>query len=663
MGSWLVVGVAGATVIAASAVGLSADGTTGGQPSAGVSKGAVGSHPRRGRSAVINSPQLALQPSLPSYLLPPAGRLSDGEALAAASTTGQLEQASAGENLLSGPNGALHGGWVATGEATVRSVNGTSPGGGELIMTTTGSKSQALWSGSPSNGGLVPATPVAVYTGNARATAGGQAATITPVLAFYNSSGKLLTSLTGQSSEVTSAAPQMLAQVLGFAPLSTSSVALGFVVTGAAKGEQISIEDPTLRAERYAGSAPIEGPLRVVGNQILDRNGSRVILDGFDLYGLQSSAHPPGSLFRQIEEAKAWGANVIRVSLGEQLWLKTSCYYEPDYALVVSQVVKWVTELGMVALLDLHFNSVTPCTPPGQQMMADYPGSVNFWSQVASKFKGNPLVAFGLYNEPHGISNKVWLDGGILLHAPIPYRAAGMQQLYDAVRATGAQNLVMASGLGWARSFPNPKLSGYNIVYSVHAYTCPQVPPPECDTPNPYQAPPILNQWVGPAQSVPVMVTEFGFPDPNSGTYNASVAQFAAAHGWGWIAFALDGTTLGPFDLVSQMPAEGPYEPAPSAMGLVADLIGPGLSGGTVGSGLGSVSPQVANPKPGGKPVAGQAVVKKAGSLIGHELRVHPLAKLHLDTFKASTAQGSAQGCNGLLVHVQDPLDLLARVC
>ena len=56
-------------------------------------------------------------------------------------------------------------------------------------------------------------------------------------------------------------------------------------------------------------------------------------------------------------------------------------------------------------------------------------------------------MLFELYNEPHDVSWRVWKSGG---DAGDGCQAVGMQQLYDAVRATGAENLVIIGGLDWA---------------------------------------------------------------------------------------------------------------------------------------------------------------------------------------------------------------------
>jgi hypothetical protein len=109
--------------------------------------------------------------------------------------------------------------------------------------------------------------------------------------------------------------------------------------------------------------------------------------------------------------------------------------------------------------------------------MADS-NSVTFWTEVATKYKGNGHVFFELYNEPHDISWNVWLRGGSTTSGDAgtcaySFTAVGMQTLYDAVRATGANNLVFIGGDDWAYDLsgvPGNRVAGFNIVYVSHVY-------------------------------------------------------------------------------------------------------------------------------------------------------------------------------------------------
>lgn len=257
--------------------------------------------------------------------------------------------------------------------------------------------------------------------------------------------------------------------------------------------------------------------------------------------GLQGSASAPGITPETVAQARQWGANLVRVPLGEQFWLSSNCDYSPSYVSTVDQVVDWITSLHMIALLDLHFSTVGGCEPGGQHNMADEAQSPEFWQEVASRYASNPYVAFDLYNEPHNISDAIWLDGGTTTDVYFPnqtYEAAGMQQLYEVVRSTGAKNLVFVSGNTWYNTVPQTLVSGFNVVYAPHVYTCPGSPPPNCSNANPYDPSQILDNWVPVWASVPIVVTEFGWPNSSSGTFNSNVIAFASSHDWGWAAFA-----------------------------------------------------------------------------------------------------------------------------
>src|SRR5206468_12244108 len=91
----------------------------------------------------------------------------------------------------------------------------------------------------------------------------------------------------------------------------------------------------------------------------------------------------------------------------------------------------------------------------GQTPMPDRDHSIEFWRQVAGRFKTSPGVVFELHNEPFPDGNQdtisawtCWRDGG---NCPgLDYAAAGMQELVDAVRAAGADNLVLLGGVQYS---------------------------------------------------------------------------------------------------------------------------------------------------------------------------------------------------------------------
>ena len=91
------------------------------------------------------------------------------------------------------------------------------------------------------------------------------------------------------------------------------------------------------------------------------------------------------------------------------------------------------------------------------------------WPAVA-RYQNDGRVLFELYNEPHNVSWSAWQSGG---DTGDGWQAVGMQQLYDTVRATGANNLVVIDGLDWAYDLsgvPARRIEGSNILYATHAY-------------------------------------------------------------------------------------------------------------------------------------------------------------------------------------------------
>ncbi|MGH9028111.1 MAG: glycoside hydrolase family 5 protein, partial [Acidimicrobiales bacterium] len=490
-------------------------------------------------------------------------------------------------NLLTGDQASFTlstGGWVGL-EATlswVPTVGDSLPGA--LGITPTAASGVGAASGTPTSGGLVAATPGWVYAAGAAVEAVTAAQPVQPLLVFYSSSGAELDTVFGAESQAVTGSWTETTPVSAVAPPGSASVALLVDLPSTAPGEELYLDDAWLQGVADQ-TAEVKGPLHTSSNQILDANGNTVHFRGVVLNGLEQDGTLSGSGVSEqaVEDAKAWGANFVRVPLGEQFWLSSNCDYVASYEATVDEVVNWITSLGMVAMLDLHYNTVGGCETGEQHEMADEAQSPTFWSAVAARYGNptspeyNPLVAFDLYNEPHDISDAVWLNGGTITDNFSPfqtYQAAGMQQLYNSVRAAGAQNLVFISGTNWANTVPSTLVSGDNIVYAAHAYTCPTSPPPasncRSDPSDPSQ---ILDAFLGVSSSWPVVVTEFGWPSQVDGTYIANVISFAESHGWGWSAFAWEDLAYPTeWDLALAYLPDGAAEPAPSGMPVLCAL-------------------------------------------------------------------------------------------
>lgn len=538
--------------------------------------GPVGSPGRETAATALARTNLPARSTTTSPTTSSANKPSAASTTSSTTTTSQAPTASANKLAAAGPStGHPVGTWSAQyGSLAWTTGAPATTSAGALVITAAGTHAVAVQSGSPATGGLVGVSPGQLVTASAQVQAQGAAVTVEPFVLFYSSSGNLVDMVWGQYATAPAGSWGSPAPVVGLAPNGAASAALGFIAYSSSAGQQVDLQLPSFTAVTDPGGRKVTGPLHTSGTSLIDGTGHRLVLRSMQLDGLEWSSTASTVTQAAVLQMKAWGANAVRVPLGSQLWLSSSCHYDSAYANAVDSVVQWITGAGMVAVLDLDFSQPGTCAAPNGQVMADAPGSVTFWSQVAARYKGNPLVVFDLYNEPHDISDAVWLSGGAVTDPTtgVSFTAAGMQQLYNAVRQAGATNVVLVSGNTWANDPPSTLVSGRNIVYGAHIYTCPSAPPPasSCNSAgtNPV---PMLSPWAtfASASSVPVMVSEFGWPSTTDGTYNQNLVAYAESEGWSWNAFAY--STIAPWGLVAQV-AAGTAEPDPSGMPILADL-------------------------------------------------------------------------------------------
>src|SRR5688572_25817781 len=185
--------------------------------------------------------------------------------------------------------------------------------------------------------------------------------------------------------------------------------------------------------------------------------------------------------------------------------------------------------------------------------------SADFWTSVADRFKGDTRVIFDLYNEPVPNNNvsdatddaarrswECWRDGGVAsCDATLDLgtestrmsaaQTVGMRALVDAVRATGATNVIMLGGIQWANTLwsdathnwlayrPSDPLG--NTVAAVHLY-----PGAWCIVTSCYDS------KIAPvAARVPVVATEFGYPscEAAANAWLETLTSWLDAHGVG----------------------------------------------------------------------------------------------------------------------------------
>ena len=256
--------------------------------------------------------------------------------------------------------------------------------------------------------------------------------------------------------------------------------------------------------------------IRVVGNQFVNGSGDTIRLLGVNREGpnyMCTGGIAPGADSRPAEvfdgpsddasiaAMRAWRINAVRLPLHEACWLGINAV-DPiaggeAYRSAIKDYVDRLHAQGLYAIIELYTNAPGANVALTQQNGPDADHAAEFWTSVATEFRDDPAVVFDLFNEP--IFNQdnddgryepqatapwnCWRDGGCnaLFYdtgsglTPMTWPMTGMQQLVDAVRATGATQPVLLGGISWALDMSEwldhlPTDPANQIAASIHLY-------------------------------------------------------------------------------------------------------------------------------------------------------------------------------------------------
>ncbi len=292
-------------------------------------------------------------------------------------------------------------------------------------------------------------------------------------------------------------------------------------------------------------------PLKVSGTQILDDRNHPVRLRGVNAASMEFTSDGEGHILQTVGVAiQDWHVNIIRLPLSQDRWFGWGREQSDGgraYRALVDQIVKECAARNCYIILDLHWSDCNEWGRNiGQHSMPDT-NSLVFWKSCAAVYANQPAVLFDLYNEPHDVSWDVWLNGGEIKDTPnrpdlvaVNYSCVGMQAVLDAIRATGAKNVVICGGLDWAYDFSGILAGrqladpvGRGVIYASHCYD------------NKHQS---VYTWIANMElasaRLPVIVTEFG---GNSGpskmvpadNWLLHVLQAIQDHQWSYTAWDL----------------------------------------------------------------------------------------------------------------------------
>ena len=252
--------------------------------------------------------------------------------------------------------------------------------------------------------------------------------------------------------------------------------------------------------------------LSVDSDKVVDEHVTEIKLKGIVRSSLEWN--PQGQYLspHDIDLIASWGANVIRLDLNQQYWTDSQpVTTKGSYKQIIDAIIYESIKNKMAIILDLHWTKAEGGQPP----MADR-DSIAFWKDVAESYKNFGTVMFELFNEPYVTDQNIWLNGNS--------QYSGYQELYNAVRSTGAENIVIVAGMdyGYRLDFvtPNFEVKGSNIIYCSHPY----------DNKG-YKTPNFSDNFKGIQGRYPIIFTEFGdnqqsdFP-PASDAYKALYTKY-----------------------------------------------------------------------------------------------------------------------------------------
>ncbi|HEY3872521.1 MAG TPA: cellulase family glycosylhydrolase [Actinocrinis sp.] len=300
--------------------------------------------------------------------------------------------------------------------------------------------------------------------------------------------------------------------------------------------------------------------LHVSGNKIENASGTQVILHGVNRSGAEYACVQGWGFFdgpvneTSIQAIKSWThVTAVRVPLNEACWNAESyvnaTYAGANYINAVKNYVNLLNANGIVAILDLHWtdglytgnsSGCSSAQATCQKPMPDSAEAIPFWTSVANTFKGNNSVIFDLFNEPYASRAtgdttsgwQCWLSGGTC--AGIGYPVAGMQSMVNAVRSTGASNILMLGGEEYSNDLTDwltyePTDPDNALVASWHSYSNNTCNTQSCWT---SEVAPVMAK-------VPVIVGEMGEGDCG-GTYIDPLTTWLNSENTGYLAWTWD---------------------------------------------------------------------------------------------------------------------------
>ena len=228
---------------------------------------------------------------------------------------------------------------------------------------------------------------------------------------------------------------------------------------------------------------PLEehGALSVNGTNIIDENGEKFQLKGVSTHGLQwYPQYVNKETFEYMRDN--WKINAVRLAM----YSDPNVGYNTNLHKIVENGVEYATDAGLYVIIDWHILSDGH---PNTNKVA----AINFFKEMAEKYKENNNVIYEICNEPNG---DVQWERDIKPYA---------QDVIKEIREIDEDAIIVVGTPTWSQDVDvvaKSPINGYeNIMYTLHFYAA---------THKDY-----LRQKLNTALNtgLPIFVTEFGICD------------------------------------------------------------------------------------------------------------------------------------------------------
>lgn len=142
------------------------------------------------------------------------------------------------------------------------------------------------------------------------------------------------------------------------------------------------------------------------------------------------------SRYRSPEKLNDLNFNIVRLPFRwERLQHNVREELQKEELRRLKDSAKWLNSRNIAMILDVHnYGFYRQKIVGGPEVSTE--DLVDLWRKLAREFADQPLVIFGLMNEPHKHTPRQWADINTAL--------------IEAIREEGAENLILASGTRWS---------------------------------------------------------------------------------------------------------------------------------------------------------------------------------------------------------------------